>query len=153
MYKAVVAGADVVVVIDPATEADADLKAGFGWQGGPAGVLRIVAPGDPAGAPLGAGDPDPADGGDVGPAAIVVDGPAVGFVGVPGPTDVGVEPATVAVGAPAGVDVAGLPAVAVVADFTPVAVGVEIFIEEVERDGAAVLGAGCACGEQGEGEK
>jgi hypothetical protein len=138
--EVVAAGADVIIIVRPGADAHGVAKLCLWGQRCPADVALAVPPGDPAGTPLGIGDPDPADVLDVCPAAVVVDGPAVGFIGVKGPAGIGVKPAAFAIRGPSIIDIAGLPAVAVVADLSPVAIGLEVVIKEVQRDRDADVG-------------
>jgi hypothetical protein len=138
--KVVAAGADVIIVVCPGTDAHGVAKLCLWGQGCPADVAVAVPPGDPAWTPLRIRDPDPADFLNICPTAVVVDGPAVGLIGIKGPASIGVKPAALAIRGPAVVDIAGLPAVAVVADLPPVAIGLEIVIEEVQGDRDADVG-------------
>src|SRR5207245_4509651 len=66
-------------------EADPDLDAHLPGERRPADVAAALMPGDPGGAPLGAGHPDPAVARILVPAAVVIDDRAPLLVGVPGP--------------------------------------------------------------------
>ena len=119
-------------------EADARGPMAFRGQGGPTAVGVVVTPGDPGGAPVGAGSPDPSNGTAAVPAAVVERSPAPGVGRLPVPAIVSPEPlAAVAIRAPgrADGDHAGLPAPSVGFDHHPVAVGGERFVEDVVGGG------------------
>ncbi len=102
----------------------------LGRQRRPAHAVGALPPGHPARRPLAARHPDPAEAGDLHPAAVVVGDPAKGLVGLPGPAEGGPRPAAVPVGPPSGHCDGGLPAVAVTSHLQPAPVGCQILIEE-----------------------
>ena len=125
---------DAVVGIDAVVVVVIVLVEGFGGEGGPADVVVVLAPGDPGGGPVFAGDPDPAAVLEESPAAVVVGGPAEGFVGDPGEALVGVDPAAAGVGTPGGVvaDEGGLPDVAVFGGLEPFAEAGQLDVKDAE---------------------
>ena len=113
-------GAEVVAGV--AVPLDAGAGAGLGRQGGPADVVAALTPGDPCGCPFATGDPKPAVATEIDPAAVVVGGPAKGFIRLPGPAEGGPAPAAIDVGPPrSGAGEPGLEAEAVSADIDPAA--------------------------------
>ena len=99
-HEAVLIGANVIIIVGPAMNAAAAFETRFRRQGRPAHVVIARAPGNPGGRPFIAGNPDPADAAQAGPAPVVIGGPAKRFLRDPGPTGIGVNPAAKGIGTP-----------------------------------------------------
>src|SRR6185312_4239172 len=83
-----------------------------------------------------AGNPEPAIVLVVAPAAVMIDGPGEGLIGVPIPAIlVGIGPTADGVGAPARRDVLGQPDIAIARVPDPLPVRIELVIEGVDVDG------------------
>ena len=110
----------------------------FGGQRCPADHVVGLAPRNPRGCPDFAGHPDPAGFLQLGPAPVVVNDPAEGFLGDPGPALVGPGPAAHGVGPPERVAPGdmGLPDESVGGGIHPDPVRIQGFVEQ------AVVGGG-----------
>ena len=129
--------ADRAPFLDPRAEILPDDDC-FGWQRGPADHLVGLAPGNPRGCPDFAGHPDPAGFLQLGPAPVVVNDPAEGFLGDPGPALVGPRPTAHGVRPPERIlpgDI-GLPDEPVGGGIHPDPVRIQGFVEQ------AVVGGG-----------
>ena len=101
---------------------------------------RTAPPGNPRGCPFRSRNPHPPLVSDPCPASIVIHRPAVRFLGLPSPASIGIGPTTITIRPPIFVRIARLPAVAIVADFYPVAIVAELIVEKVHGDAPLRLG-------------
>jgi len=60
----------------------------------------------------------------------MIHGPAIDLIGIPGPTGIGIDPATLAVRAPIARDITRGPAVAVIANFLPIPVSLKMAVKK-----------------------
>src|SRR5205823_13764971 len=99
-HEGVLVGSDVVIIIRPVPDAAATIEARFRRQRRPADVILARSPRDPGRRPFVTRHPNPTDAPQPDPASIVIRGPAEWLVRHPGPARVGINPATISVGAP-----------------------------------------------------
>ncbi len=120
--EGVTAGGEPIAFITVMTDA----VTGGGREWCPADMVTAVAPGNPRRSPLAARNPKPAVAGDLHPAPIMVTSPTKRLIGVPSPTLIGADPASIQI-RPPGRALGRIRAesVTVAIDLHPAAIGAE----------------------------
>ena len=128
----VVAGADVVSVVGPCADAHAGAPVRRRRERRPAHIVVIMPPGDPRRPPFVIRHPAPAHILGVHPAPVVIRHAAPVLVAHPRPAGVRVAPVSIGVRRPVFIHAIRTPALAVIADLQPLAVGRQRVVEELK---------------------
>jgi len=133
------AKADIDIASEMKTDADIDsgitiFRAieGLGRQGSPSAIIATVTPTHPCRCPAIAGYPDPTKAIDIGPAAIVIRGPAPRFIGYPRKSSGRIDPGTIRVGCPIVIADVRLEDITVIIGLDPIALAGQLIVKSLE---------------------